>query len=307
MMNRILKCLNTPTVSSWCHYSNLLSNFAPLVDDAILNKVNHRFRYNIHERCVLSKQGNRAASRLLCNNQQRRRSEVKKSHSSIKNGLDHNGTVSQHVARTSSCRISNELLFSSTGKEVEKYPEGKPSWEKLQHICVRLADTWPKFFVMKMDYTIFRDDVILEDRIYNRYIRGGHEYRTHFGALASAGRIMYPQIEMHVLSLTPIIEDATVRMRWRVYYMNILDFVLMLVQFQKFTPEYLKTKGRMVDGYSIYYADSNGAVYRHVIDKVIPDDEKGLAKGRLSLPQRLMALLGGSPAPKPAATTTHST
>ena len=36
---------------------------------------------------------------------------------------------------------------SSSGKEVEKYPEGKPSWEKLQHICIRLADTVMKIII----------------------------------------------------------------------------------------------------------------------------------------------------------------
>jgi len=219
-------------------------------------------------------------------------------------------TSSSSTNLFSSCNeCKNGFLFSaaSSGKEVDKYPEGKPSWEKLQHICIRLSDTWPNFFVRKMDYTIFRDDVIVEDRIYDHYVRGVHEYMKYVGFIASAGRILYPQIEMHILSVTPIIEDATVRLRWRVYYMNVLDFLFMLLQFQKFTPEYLKTRGRWMDGYSIYYADSSGAVYRLVIDKVIPDDEKGMAKGRQSLTQRLLALLGGTTAPKQTAPTTHST
>lgn len=78
-----------------------------------------------------------------------------------------------------------------------------------------------------------------------------------------------------------------------------------------------------MDGYSIYYADADGAVYRHVIDQVttpmmfpdlvlskntplfqvIPDDEKRLGKGRLTVAQRLLALVGGSTSPKQAPST----
>lgn len=151
-MNRMLKCLSTPTVSSWYHYPSFLSNFAPLLDEAFSSNVNRPFHYYVDER----KQVGRSASRLLCNNQQhRRRLDVRKAQTTSCYPLDtrpvivlpndfrcytveQSNPIREQVSRNDDYV---EVLFSAAGKEVDKYPEGKPNWEKLQHICIRLADT----------------------------------------------------------------------------------------------------------------------------------------------------------------------
>uniref|UniRef100_A0A915HN98 PEP5/VPS11 N-terminal domain-containing protein n=1 Tax=Romanomermis culicivorax TaxID=13658 RepID=A0A915HN98_ROMCU len=167
------------------------------------------------------------------------------------------------------------LHFSKyDGGYVNPRKSDKPSWDQLQNVLLRLSDSLPKFGLQKLDYTVFDDEVELIDRVFHRHMRGLQNYMYYAGATAVVLRTIHPVFYTQVLNLTPIVEDSTIRGRCRTYRMNILDMILNVVFRFKWKYDDLRKEAAFTDTIHIFHVDGHGMIYRHVIDRVLPDDEK---------------------------------
>ncbi|CAJ0585864.1 unnamed protein product, partial [Mesorhabditis spiculigera] len=186
-------------------------------------------------------------------------------------------------------RLYSEIDFS---KE-------KPTPWQLEHIQTRLIDTTPDFFRSRIDYTFYKPDVICEDQLTGRTYVGRDQLMRLFGLYSVTLKMICPHIEMECVDCHPQIEDGTVRLRWRVKYVS---WLRALTNPRLFRFDYRIKNLSWYDGYSVFYADGNGDVYKTTIQRC-RRDESYLLKGAENIKKKIENVV----APKPAGTVNSST
>ncbi|KHN84779.1 hypothetical protein Tcan_06825 [Toxocara canis] len=141
----------------------------------------------------------------------------------------------------------------------------RPQMFQLDHVRSRLEFTVPLMFRQRLDYTFYRNDVICDDRIFNVKRQGLQQYMSHLGAISVTCQLLFPHIEMEALSIVPILDDGTVRLRWRVKHVSLLRALTNPMLFK----------------------------YDYRVKRVMPDEERGVDSK--SATQRLAEKMGVLP------------
>ncbi|CAA90985.1 Phospholipid scramblase [Caenorhabditis elegans] len=167
------------------------------------------------------------------------------------------------TSRLSACTRSFSIDFSHE----------KPAPHQLEHVTTRLTETVPLMFRRRMDYTFYRKDVVCDDQIFSVEKRGIEQLMSHFGMIGTLGQVFLPHVEMEMLSVAPVIDEGTVRCRWRVKYVSFTRIIM--------NPRLLRFDYRMqnlswFDGYSVLTVDGNGEVYKVTLQKMQQDEQKSL-------------------------------
>ncbi|CAI5449115.1 unnamed protein product [Caenorhabditis angaria] len=164
----------------------------------------------------------------------------------------------------------------------------KPAPHQLEHVQTRLIETVPLMFRHRMDYTFYRKDVICDDHIFMVQKRGIEQLMSHFGMIGTLGQVFLPHVEMEVISAIPMIEEGTVRCRWRVKYVSAFRLI---TNPRLFRFDYRLKNLSWFDGYSVLTVDGNGHVYKITVQKMIQDDQKSLLQSPTDkLKQKLATL-----------------
>ncbi|PIC32948.1 hypothetical protein B9Z55_013101 [Caenorhabditis nigoni] len=171
----------------------------------------------------------------------------------------------------------------------------KPAPHQLDHVATRLNETVPLMFRHRMDYTFYRKDVVCDDQIFSVQKRGIEQLMSHFGMIGTLGQVFLPHVEMEVLSVVPVIDEGTVRFRWRVKYVS---FLRLLTNPRLLRFDYRVKNLSWFDGYSVLTVDGNGDVYKVTLQKMQQDEQKSLL---LSTTEKLKEKLAKA-APAPANT-----
>ncbi|MFH4981851.1 hypothetical protein AB6A40_008560 [Gnathostoma spinigerum] len=168
----------------------------------------------------------------------------------------------------------------------------RPQMYQLDHVRKRIEFTVPLMFRTRLDYTFYRSDVICEDLILNMHKEGLPQLMNHLGAISVIGQFCFPHIEMEILNLLPELGSGTVRLRWRVKHISLLRA---LINPRMFSYSYRIKHLHWFDGYSIFFVDGEGLVYKLRIQKVMRDEEgKSVPK---TTTQRLAEKMGMLPKP----------
>ncbi|KAK0407424.1 hypothetical protein QR680_019192 [Steinernema hermaphroditum] len=165
----------------------------------------------------------------------------------------------------------------------------KPEMFQLKHVQSRLEHTVPLMFRERLDYTFYRKDVIVDNQIINVQRQGIYEVMGHLSTFSVLGQVFFPHIEMTALNILPILDDGTVRLRWRIHYLSFLR-ALNLMNFKR---DYRIKNLKWYDGYSVFHVDGNGMVYKFTIQRTMPD-ESSFNSGKTAA-QRLAEKIGVLP------------
>ncbi|EFP00822.1 hypothetical protein CRE_04488 [Caenorhabditis remanei] len=149
----------------------------------------------------------------------------------------------------------------------------KPAPHQLEHVTTRLVETVPLMFRHRMDYTFYRKDVVCDDQIFSVQKRGIEQLMSHFGMIGTLGQVFLPHVEMEVLSAVPVIDEGTVRFRWRVKYVS---FLRLLTNPRLLRFDYRVQNLSWFDGYSVLTVDGNGDVFKVTLQKMQQDEQKSL-------------------------------
>ncbi|XP_063601671.1 uncharacterized protein LOC134777745 [Penaeus indicus] len=95
-------------------------------------------------------------------------------------------------------------------------PSGKPSMEQLTIIFDVLSETLPKLFIQPMDYKIYSQDIVFENRIRGTVTTGLMAYVKQVALLRTVGHLKFAFVKFEILKMTKHPEDGTVRVRWRI-------------------------------------------------------------------------------------------
>ncbi|KHJ99482.1 peptidase M16 inactive domain protein [Oesophagostomum dentatum] len=146
----------------------------------------------------------------------------------------------------------------------------KPAPFQLQHIQTRLVETVPFMFKQRLDYTFYRKDVFCDDQIFGLKKHGIDQLMQHFGTISVLAQITLPHVHMETVSVIPVIDDGTVRCRWRVKYVS---FPRLLMNPRLFKFDYRMKNLSWFDGYSVLTVDGNGLVFKITLQKTQRDEE----------------------------------
>lgn len=163
-------------------------------------------------------------------------------------------------------------VLSSDGKS--GVPEGRPSPDKLMQVYNTLADSLPQLFVKPLDYSLYDDKMVFEDNIRNVRTEGLLNYVKQVALLRTVGHFKFAYVKFDILKMTQHPEDGTVRIRWRIRGISTAKVML---KFWKFKFWKIKDSFDQVanwyDGYSTFYVNQDGKIFKHVADKMMPDSD----------------------------------
>lgn len=81
---------------------------------------------------------------------------------------------------------------------------------------------------------------------------------------------------MDVLKITKHSEDSSIKIRWRITGITGYRILYKMVQFRVWQPKQMieKHQKTWIDGFSTLYINNDGLIVRHIVDKVVPDQDK---------------------------------
>ena len=142
----------------------------------------------------------------------------------------------------------------------------RPSPEKLIHVYTILRETLPKLFVQPMDYSIYHPQLMFVNNIRGTTTVGLDSYIRQMTLLTIVGRIKFIHVSLDVLKITMNSEDSSVKVRWRIRGKTGIKLIAMFWNVGKF----FKQPESWFDGFSTFYVNEDGDVYKHVADQVMP-------------------------------------
>uniref|UniRef100_A0A1B6JPQ6 Uncharacterized protein n=1 Tax=Homalodisca liturata TaxID=320908 RepID=A0A1B6JPQ6_9HEMI len=193
------------------------------------------------------------------------------------------------------------ILLSETTKEPSPEPpkneSGKPSADQLNVVHKVLSNTLPKLFVQPLDYSIYHQNLIFENNIRGTRTVGIFHYVRQIALLRMIGHFKFAYVKFDILKITSHPEDGTVKVRWRI---RGISGMKVFFNFWKFNILNMKEsvereQESWYDGFSVFFVDGEGKVFKHVVDKMQPDPEEKTDIVKPTLATKLALMLGLTP------------
>lgn len=206
-----------------------------------------------------------------------------------------NGRVHRNYFCSGVSVKSTTLFNDPTPPDTSSNDKKQKSNEHLQTVFNVLSHTLPRLFVKPLDYSIFHPNLLVENNIRGTRTIGLYNFVKQVALLRTVGHIKFAYVKFDVLKITMHPEDDTVKIRWTVKGISGLKTMLQFWKFKLWEYEKIRAQEETwYDGFSTMYVGEDGLVYKHVIDKVIPDQNREadiISKGPLIAPK--LALLAG--------------
>ncbi|XP_053678426.1 uncharacterized protein C6orf136 homolog [Anopheles nili] len=171
--------------------------------------------------------------------------------------------------------------------------ENQPSEEQLHRVYNVLSQTLPKLFIQPLDYSIYNPNLIFENNIRGIRTEGLYHYVKQIALLRTVGHLKFAYVTFEILKITKHPEDNTVKVRWRIRGISALKVML---QFWKYKLWKLKQifddQESWYDGFSVLYVGPDGLVSKHVVDKIMPDDDRVKAPPKTIVSPKLALVVG---------------
>lgn len=159
--------------------------------------------------------------------------------------------------------ISNSPEKSSSGGD----SGGKPSELILNEVKDRLIHATTGFFVRTPDYTLYRPDVVLDNRVNGKYVEGLPNYSKVIALAKMYGHVRFAFVHSQVLGAMSDLQSGTVTLRWRFAGMGAIRMGLLYVPKKLFRSQNMIDNSKVwYDAISTYHLDSEGKVFLHVLD-----------------------------------------
>lgn len=171
--------------------------------------------------------------------------------------------------------------------------EGRPTSEQLFRVYNVLEKSLPALFIKPHDYSIYHPNLIFENNIRGTRTVGIYHYVKQVALLRTLGHFKFAYVKLEVIKMTKHEEDGTIRVRWRIVGISGLRIFLTFWRFRiwKLKEEITENQEMWYDGFSTFYVGGDGLISKHVVDKVMPDDE-GLIDKTKDLRTKLALLFG---------------
>lgn len=149
-----------------------------------------------------------------------------------------------------------------------------PTEAQLNAIHEYLCRTLPRIFVEIMDYRMYTHDLIFINNIRGTNTTGIFPYIKQVQLLKIVGHLKYAYITFNILKITVHPEDNSVKVRWRIEGIGGMKIFSMLWNIKSLTlrPP-ASAHEAWYDGFSTFYVNGDGYIYKHVVDKIMLDHD----------------------------------
>ncbi|KAL3171340.1 hypothetical protein MRX96_013558 [Rhipicephalus microplus] len=167
--------------------------------------------------------------------------------------------------------------------------------EQLKRISQALANHLPQFFTQPHMYNLYNKNIVFRNNIRGITTRGITGYVQQMALVRILGHLRYAHVRLEVLKMTTHKEDSTVRIRWRIVGVSGLRALFMFWKFRIWEwQKMISQEAEWTDGFSVLKVGSDGLIYEHICDKMMPDEELEEAKPS-NVAVKLALLLGLTP------------
>ncbi|XP_012056535.1 PREDICTED: uncharacterized protein LOC105619624 [Atta cephalotes] len=211
--------------------------------------------------------------------------------------LCNNRVISLESLHSSQETIDKNILFISAASNTLKMNseqslqenEGKPSQKQLQSVVDCLSHDLPKLFVKPLDISIYTDDIVFINNIRGITTRGINNYIKQLILLRMIGHLKFAYVKLDMIKITMHPESDTIQVRWRIR--GITGWKVFTTfwkyRFWKIKDAINTNHDIWYDGFSTFYVNANGKVYKHIADKMMPDQDIVMKKEDLRIASKL--------------------
>ncbi|KAG5682041.1 hypothetical protein PVAND_011432 [Polypedilum vanderplanki] len=197
---------------------------------------------------------------------------------SITNKLDYSLFTQKHIQQITNDdhykKSSLKSLYCTLNTNEQELSKNDKQAENLQRIYDNLSRTLPTLFVQPMDYSIYSPNLIFENNIRGVRTEGLFHYVKQVAFLRTIGHLKFAYVKFEVLKITQHKSDNTVKVRWRIRGISGLKVMLNFWKYKLWNiKEMFESQETWYDGFSTFYVGPDGLVIRHVLDKLMPDDD----------------------------------
>lgn len=165
--------------------------------------------------------------------------------------------------------LSKNLTYSSQ-KEDEKLPE-----DELKKAQILFCDYSERFFFSNLQEEIFHPDILLENKISNKIIRGISAYKSYLNGVKLYGHFRYVTVNSQVISSHINYEEQSVTIQIRFSGLGYLETAILFIPKKLWKPgNYEKESRPWFEAVSVYYLNKQGQVVRHVLDDKNIDQDR---------------------------------
>nr|XP_049698792.1 uncharacterized protein LOC110374652 [Helicoverpa armigera] len=152
--------------------------------------------------------------------------------------------------------------------------DGKPNEEQLMKVYYTLSDTMPNLFVKPLDYSIYHPNMVFVNNIRGTTSVGLFHYVKQVALLRTVGHLKFAYVKLEVMKITAHPEDSSIKMRWRIKGISGLKVFFMFWKYKLWNmKEVFQDQELWYDGFSTFYVGADGLVQKHIVDKVMPDQD----------------------------------
>lgn len=158
--------------------------------------------------------------------------------------------------------------------ETQPSEDRKPSEAQLQSIFDILREDLPLLFVKPMDYRIYTQDLQFVNNIKGTVSTGIAPYMKQIMLLKLVGHLKFAYIKLNILKMTMHPEDSSIKVRWRIVGISGTRVFLTFWRFKAWNvKEQINDSSAWYDGFSTFYINNDGKVFKHVVDKMMPNQD----------------------------------
>ncbi|XP_022919688.2 uncharacterized protein C6orf136 [Onthophagus taurus] len=220
--------------------------------------------------------------------------------------LNSSNYVDKHSTSLINANADEQMLYSTNPESIRNCivakanpSNEKPNPEKLENIYNVLSESLPKLFIQPMDYSIYSPELIFENNIRGTRTVGLYNYVKQIALLRTVGHLRYAYVKFEVLKITQNPEDSSVKVRWRIRGISGLRVMVLFWKYRLWNVRELFEKtDSWYDGFSTFYVNSDGVIYKHVADKMMPDSENEVLKQQSPIDTAKLALMVGTTLPR---------
>ncbi|CAH0600839.1 unnamed protein product [Chrysodeixis includens] len=170
------------------------------------------------------------------------------------------------------CRSTSVAAASAPATEPTR--EGKPSEEQLMKVFYTLSDTMPNLFVKPLDYSIYHPNMVFINNIRGTTSVGLFHFVKQVALLRTVGHLKFAYVKLEVMKITAHPEDSSIKMRWRIKGISGLKVFFMFWKYKLWNmKQVFQDQELWYDGFSTFYVGPDGLIQKHIVDKVMPDQD----------------------------------
>ncbi|CAG9803813.1 unnamed protein product [Chironomus riparius] len=163
----------------------------------------------------------------------------------------------------------------SINNEEEPKNQNNKQSSDLQHVYDTLSNTLPSLFIQPMDYRIYNPNLIFENNIRGTRTVGLFQYVKQIALLRTVGHIKFAYVKFEIVKITMSKEDHSVRVRWRIRGISAWKVMLTFWKYKLWNiREAFDSQETWYDGFSTFFVGDDGLVFKHVLDRLMPDENK---------------------------------